>query len=155
MGFPSRSKLMSRAAIDADRSLRAQVTPTIEFVIATEPATLRTVTERSAPAYSSRVDTLSSSSQTDQLPDRLAKSPDGESSKTSQRRSRKLRWWRRSGGRRRRAAHVWNWKSLPAPSSRFFGGLGKGQPAKVVRSLGSVAARCKERTLVGLQKLNP
>jgi hypothetical protein len=56
MGFPSRSKLMSRAAIDADRSLRAQVTPT-------RASDIGTVTERSAPAYSSRGDMLRSPSQ--------------------------------------------------------------------------------------------
>ena len=43
----------------------------------------------------------------------------------------------------------------PAPSRRPLSGLGKGQAAQVVRSLGCLAAGCKERPFVGLQKLNP
>jgi hypothetical protein len=44
----------------------------------------------------------------------------------------------------------------PAVPSRCpFGGLGKGQAAQVVGSLGCLAAGREERPLVGLQKLNP
>src|SRR6267142_2613449 len=41
------------------------------------------------------------------------------------------------------------------PSRRYFRGLGKRQVAKVVRSLGCLAAGCKEGPLVSLQELNP
>jgi hypothetical protein len=51
-------------------------------------------------------------------------------------------------GRRHRAAR-------PPASSRDVCGLGKGQTAQVVRSLGCLAARCKECPFIGFQKLNP
>ena len=41
------------------------------------------------------------------------------------------------------------------PSRCPLGGLGKGQATKIVSRLGRLAAGCKERPLVGLQKLNP
>src|SRR5207247_7619665 len=70
-------------------------------------------------------------------------------------RRRILRWWRPSVDERQRAAHVWGWKSPPAPSRCPFRGLGKGQAAQVVRSLRCLTARCKECAFVSFQQLNP
>jgi hypothetical protein len=121
------------------------------------------ITVRSAPAGSSRGDRLRSSSQRGRFADCLVQSRAGGSTKTNPRRfcrtslagdrHRIFRWWRRSGGRRQRAAHVGG--PPPAPSRRSFRGLGKRQAAQIIRSLGSVATRCKECALVSLQKLNP
>src|SRR5258708_3872613 len=100
---------------------------------------------------------------------RLARSRARETTKTNQDhtgrtfpalgRRRTLRCWRRSAGGCRRAAHgvrfVWGSMAPAVPSRCPFGGLGKGQAAQVVGSLGCLAAGREERPLVGLQKLNP
>src|SRR5258708_2134563 len=100
---------------------------------------------------------------------RLAKPRVGETTKTNQDhtgrtfpalgRRRTLRCWRRSAGGCRRTAHgvrfVWGSMAPAVPSRCPFGGLGKGQAAQVVGSLGCPAAGCKECPFVGLQKLNP
>src|SRR4051794_767310 len=105
-----------------------------------------------------------------QRPDRLARSPSGESTRTNQRRicrtspvsgpRRTPRWWRLSAGGCRTAAH-----GQGAFQGRLRGsavssrcpliGLAKGQAAQIVSSLGGVAAGRKDCPLVSLQKLNP
>jgi len=67
---------------------------------------------------------------------------------------RTLRYWRPLPDGCRRAAQTYadNRWTL---SGRSLRPLREGQPAQVVRSLGGMAAGCKECPFVGLQKLNP
>src|SRR5258708_17880436 len=104
-----------------------------------------------------------------QSPDQLAKSRAGAPSKTNQSRvcqmfpasdpRRILRCWRPSADGRRRTAHgvrvAWGSMAPALPSRCPFGRIGKGQSAKVVGSLGCLAASCKGCPFFGLQKLKP
>jgi hypothetical protein len=124
------------------------------------------IIKRSVPNYSSRADTLHSSSQTDQSLHHPVKSRGGEATKTNQRRTCRMslargrhrtpRCRRRSAGGHQRAARaVRGWMAPAVQSRRPFRRLGKGEATQVIRSLGCLAARCKECPLIRLQKLNP
>src|SRR4051794_14045665 len=62
--------------------------------------------------------------------------------------------WTSYSGSCVRVGWGWMWgRAVPSRGPRR--GFGKGQAAKVVGSLGCLAARCKEGPFVGLQELNP